>query len=136
MPEFIKTKAPVLEKIVDVQETINLEQELGFVQTSDEKKTKQDKDFKYNIATNEDEEPKYVSSSHEVDLVQYINIANLGRGELFQHQKVGFINSQEAQSNSVSLEKYEAVKKIDINKLGKGNLFDKQEIKYHPSENQ
>ena len=61
----VKTKAPVLEKIADVQETINLEQELGFVQTSNEKKTKQDKDFKYNIVTNEDEEPKYISSRSE-----------------------------------------------------------------------
>jgi len=132
----VKTKAPVLEKIADVQETINLEQELGFVQTSDEKKTKQDKDFKYNIATNEDEEPKYISSSHEVDLVQYTNIANLGRGKLFQQQEVGFINSQEAQSNSVSLEKYEAVKKIDINKLGKENQFEKEKIFYKFSLNQ
>ena len=135
-----KSNTPILKKSNAVQEqfleTPNLEQEVGFVQNTEEKKVKKENSFEYNLGVNQGEDSKYISSYNMVEGPQHTNISNLGKGKIFQHNEIGFTNSQEAQSNFIYQEKLGIVKKIETNKLGKESLFKNKEIKYRPSTNQ
>lgn len=143
-PEFNETnlkisqeivKAPVLERIGDIQEIpIRFDNNLNFSRISEEKENEEG-GFKYLKNANR-EEPKYQDQNYEnrifSDIHKRSEIEEFGKIDLFPRKNVDFTTSNEARPVETNFARYNPVEKIERENLGK-NLFERKEIKYKSS---
>jgi len=111
---------------------IDLEDEIPASSGTDEKK-KDDGSFKYLAGAEKSDEPKYIDmGGKHVTGVTHADVMSLGRGELFERQKMSFTPTESGMESS-NVEKYVSPERFEIEKAGKGNTFEKQNLKYTPS---
>ena len=114
----------------------DLEQDLSQNQINNGNKEEKD-EFKYNISSNQEEGPKYITSETEIEravMPTHTDIMSLGKEQNLLFHELGFTASPTAKiGESEGVEKYVLPNKVDSNKLGKENIFEKPEVKYKSS---
>jgi hypothetical protein len=114
----------------------DLEQDLSNVVGLENSK-EEDDPFKYNIGSNSEEGPKYISSGNEIErtnLPQSVDIIGLGKETNLLPNEVGFSASPTTKiGESSDIERYTSPDRFDIDKAGKDKLFEKKDVKYEPS---
>ncbi len=140
LQKFLQAKSfsPVLEKIQETPEPLDLEQVAGSAPLPEKPKEKEE--FKYSGRAEQKEEQKY----QDIESIKYeqplgalpsrVDITSMGKGDLIQKPEIHLTASPESRlAESPKYEKYEAVKRFEMEKAGKQNLLEKKEIKYTPS---
>lgn len=128
-----QSKAPVLQKIEQVQEIATLEREVA----SAPKQTNfKEEGFKYNASKEENQETKYSADKNPLGPAR-VDTQKLGRDNpLIKTQETQFMNAVPT-IDSPFMEKYEIAKRDDVQKLGKENPFEQKfsevkRVKYEP----
>ena len=115
----------------------DLEQETSDIPGIEDNRREENNKFQYNVRTNSEEGPKYISSEGEMEIARpppRVDIMNLGKETNILPNEMGFSASPTTRiGESSDIEKYTSPKRFDEHKIRKENLFEKKEVKYEPS---
>lgn len=121
--------SPVLEKIAEAPEGLRGPR---FFPTPSAKQDERDSfsEMDYSKVPIVEDEPKYQSSTREINAPAAIDMERVGRDLSVERPEVQRVSFREQDTNSSSQEKYYVPGKVDVSNVGKSDPLKREPIKY------